>query len=103
MYQPVGGAARWGATEQVTRSPEEIFAHHIEALRAEDLEGVMIDYADDACLILPYDVLRGRDAIRAFFARAFQLLPQAEWEVATCFADELLLIEWTADYARTRV
>jgi len=103
MYQPRGGAGRWGATEQESRAPEEIFAHHIEALRAEDIEGVLLDYADDACLITPYDMLRGRDAIRGFFARLFQLLPQAEWDVATCLADNILLLEWTADSATKRI
>jgi len=103
MRQSVGGASRWGAVEQATRSPEEIFAHHIESLRAEDLEGVMLDYADDACLVTTSGVLRGRDAIRQFFAGVFRLLPRAQWEAKTTFIDDLLFLEWTADSARHSV
>ena len=31
-----------------TRTPEEVFAHHGQTLGAEDLEGIISDYADAA-------------------------------------------------------
>ena len=32
----------------MTRTPEEVFQHHAEALVAGDLDGIVADYADDA-------------------------------------------------------
>ena len=31
-----------------TRTPEQIFQHHAEALGAEDLDGIVADYSEDA-------------------------------------------------------
>jgi ketosteroid isomerase-like protein len=37
----------------MARTPREIFQHHAEALGAEDLEGMVSDYSDDAVFITP--------------------------------------------------
>jgi len=103
MPYVVRNASRWGAIEYETRSPEEIFAHHVESLRAEDLEGILLDYADDACIVAGSSVLRGKEAIARFYVRSLQLLPRAEWEVRATFADDVALVEWTADAAANRV
>ena len=42
------------------RTPKQIFQHHAEALGAEDLDGVVADYSDDAVFMTPAGVLRGR-------------------------------------------
>ncbi len=48
------------SAELSKRTPEEIFAHHAQALGAEDLDATELDYADSAYLItssgenLPY-------------------------------------------------
>ena len=34
----------------MTRTPEEVFAHHVKALGAGDLDEIVADYADDARL-----------------------------------------------------
>jgi hypothetical protein len=99
MSQPVSR----GATELATRTPEEIFAHHAEALGAEDLDAIVMDYADDVCVVLPSGVLRGKDAVRDFFASVFQVLPKAQWGVKTTFVDDILFLEWTADSAKGSV
>jgi hypothetical protein len=39
------------SAELSTRTPEEIFAHHVEALGAEDPDATALDYADGAYLI----------------------------------------------------
>ena len=57
----------------------------------------MLDYADDAFLIFGSDVLRGKEAIRNFFANVFQTLPKARWGVKTIFVENILYLEWTAD------
>jgi hypothetical protein len=44
-----------------TRSPQEVFNHHAQALGAEDLDEIVADYSDDAIFITPAGVLRGKD------------------------------------------
>lgn len=85
------------------RTPEEIFGHHAQALGAEDLDAVILDYADTACLISPSGVLRGKDAIRNFFADLFQALPQAQWGVKTIYEENILFLEWTGDSRKASV
>ena len=85
------------------RTPEEIFTHHAQALGAEDLDATMMDYADTAILIIPDGVLRGKDAIRSFFDRAFKALPKAQWGVKTIYVENILFLEWTADSTRASV
>ena len=50
-----------------TRTPQEIFQHHVEALGAYDLDAIVEDYAEDAVFITPDGVRRGRDEIRGGF------------------------------------
>jgi broad specificity phosphatase PhoE len=86
----------------MARTPEEVFAHHAEALVAGDLDGIVADYADDAIFITPSGVLRGLDGVREGFVRLLADLPDANWEVPTqIFEDDVLFIEWRADAAKT--
>ena len=73
----------------MTRTPEEIFQHHAEALGAGDLDEIVADYTDDAVFITPGGVRRGKDGIREAFT---QLL-----------ADDVLFLEWAATAATTKV
>ena len=52
-----------------TRSPQEVFGHHGQALGAEDLDEIVADYSDDAVLITPEGVQRGKDGIDTFVFR----------------------------------
>ncbi|HAE82921.1 MAG TPA: hypothetical protein DCL75_09010 [Ktedonobacter sp.] len=52
------------SAELSKRTPEEIFAHHAQALGTEDLDATELDYADSAYLITPSGVLHGKPAIR---------------------------------------
>jgi predicted SnoaL-like aldol condensation-catalyzing enzyme len=90
-------------TDLSKRTPEEVFTHHAQSLGAEDLEAIMMDYADSAILINPSGVRRGKDAIRKFFADLLQALPKAQWGVKTIYAGDVLFLEWTADSARASV
>ena len=85
------------SVELSKRTPEEIFAHHAQALGAEDLDATELDYADSAYLITSSGVLQGKPAIRAFFADVFQALPQAHWKVQTTYVEHILFLEWAAD------
>ena len=84
------------------RTPEEVFTHHGQSLGAEDLDAIMMDYADTAILISPAGVLRGK-AIRNFFADLIQSLPKAQWKLKTIYAANVLFLEWTADSAQASV
>jgi len=88
----------------MTRTPEEVFQHHAEALGAGDLDEIVADYADDAVFITPAGVKRGKDGIRAAFTQLIADVPDAAWELKTCIhEDDVLFLEWTADAAATRV
>jgi SnoaL-like domain len=90
-------------TDLSRRTPQQVFAHHGEALMAEDLDAILQDYAETACILIPDAVTCGKEGIRIFFTRLFQALPHAQWTVKTTFAEKILLLEWTADSARGSV
>jgi uncharacterized protein (TIGR02246 family) len=88
----------------MTRSPEEVFAHHAQALGAGDLEEIVADYADDAVFITPAGVLRGKDGIRAAFTQLLADVPNADWELKTqIYENDVLFLEWAATAAATKV
>jgi uncharacterized protein (TIGR02246 family) len=88
----------------MTRTPEEIFQHHAQALGAGDLDEIVADYADDAVFITPAGVRRGKDGIRAAFTQLLADVPDATWDLKTqIYQDDVLFLEWAADAAATRV
>jgi hypothetical protein len=93
-------------TDLSRRTPQQVFAHHAQAMKAEDLDALVQDYADTSCILTSDAVTRGKEDIRAFFARFFQLLPRTQWTLwnsKATIADNILLLEWTADSARASV
>ena len=78
------------------RTPEEVFAHHGQALGAEDLEDIVADYSEDAILVVQKKVYRGKDGAREVFTQLLSDVPQAQWELETVFADDVLYLEWKA-------
>ena len=85
------------------RTPEEVFAHHGQALGAEDLEDIVADYADDAILVVQKKVYRGKDGAREVFTQLLSDVPQAQWELDTVFADDVLYLGWKATGGSRRV
>ena len=79
-----------------TRTPQEVFAHHGQALGAEDLEEIVSDYADDAILVAQKQVYRGKDGARQVFTQLLADVPQAQWDLETVFAQDVLYLEWSA-------
>src|ERR1035437_6141454 len=77
----------------MTRTPEEVFAHHGQALGAEDLEEIVADYAEDAILMVNKQVFRGKDGARQVFTQLLSDLPSAAWQLETAFADDPLSLE----------
>jgi SnoaL-like domain len=92
-----------GATMSDPRTPEEVFQHHGQVLGAGDIEGIVSDYSDDAIFISPDGILRGKDGIREAFVKLVGDVPDAQWELKTVFADDILFLEWSAESAHTRV
>jgi hypothetical protein len=86
------------------RTPQQIFAHHAEALGAEDIEGIVSDYGDDAIFATPEGVRRGKAGVRQAFERLLADLPGATWELPTqIYEEDILLLEWKATSAETFV
>ncbi len=87
----------------MTRTPEEVFQHHAEALVAGDLDGIVEDYADDAAFITPGGVKLGQDGVREGFTRLLADLPNAAWDFKTAiFEGDVLFLEWAAVAAATK-
>ncbi len=88
----------------MTRTPQEVFQHHAQALGAGDLDEIVADYADDALFITPAGVQRGKDGIRAAFTQLLADVPRASWDLKTqIYEDDVLFLEWAADAAATFV
>jgi ketosteroid isomerase-like protein len=88
----------------MSRTPEEVFQHHAQALGAGDLDEIVADYSDDAVFITPAGVRRGKDGIRAAFTQLLADVPNADWALPTqIYEGDALFLEWTADSEKTRV
>ena len=88
----------------MTRTPEEVFAHHAQALGAGDLDGIVADYADDAVFITPAGTKRGKDGIREAFTGLLADVPNAAWDLKTqIYEGDVLFLEWAAVSAATKV
>ena len=88
----------------MTRTPQEVLAHHGPALGAADLDEIVTDFADDATVITPAGAKHGKDGVREAFTQLLADLPDATWQLKKeTFADDVLLLEWTAETAESRV
>lgn len=88
----------------MARTSQEIFEHHVSALGAGDVDGVLEDYAEDALLITPQGAMRGKAAIREAFTGLLGQLPDATWDIYTrIYEDDILFIEWSAIGRTARV
>ena len=88
----------------MTRTPEEVFQHHAQALGAGDLDEIVADYSDDAVFITPAGIKRGKAGIREAFTQLLADVPNASWQLPTQIYDgDALFLEWTATAASTKV
>ena len=51
---------------------------------------------DDAVLVVNKQVFRGKDGARQVFTQLLSDVPQAQWQLDTVFADDVLYLEWKA-------
>jgi hypothetical protein len=87
-----------------TRSSQEVFGHHAQALGAEDPEEIVADYRDDANFITPAGVQRGKEGIRQAFTKPLSEVLQATWDIkTTIYEDDLLFLEWGAEGCGNRI
>jgi ketosteroid isomerase-like protein len=85
------------------RTPQEVLAHHSEALAAADLDEIVADFADDAIMITPAGVKRGKPGVREAFTELLADLPNAAWGVTRHVdAGGVVLLAWTADAGGSR-
>jgi ketosteroid isomerase-like protein len=88
----------------MARSPQEVFQHHVQALGAGDLHGIVEDYTDDAVFITPAGVRRGQDGVREALTQLLADVPNADWTLPTqIYEGDTLFLEWTATSASTKV
>jgi ketosteroid isomerase-like protein len=88
----------------MTRTPEEVFQHHAQALGAGDLDEIVADYSDDAVFITPAGVKRGKAGVREGFTQLLADVPNADWTVPTqVYEGDVLFLEWTAHAEKTRI
>jgi hypothetical protein len=81
-------------------TPQEIFQQHVAALTVGDFDGVEAQYAEDAIVLTAAGEHRGRKEIRALFEELAQALPHVSLQAQVAvFADNMLLLTWTADSA----
>jgi ketosteroid isomerase-like protein len=81
----------------MARSPQDVFAHHGQALGAEDVDAIVSDYAEDAVVLTSKGVTRGSAEIRQWFAGLLADVPQAAWDLkTTLFEGDVLYLEWAA-------
>jgi hypothetical protein len=51
----------------IKKTPMEVVQHHIDALKANDVEALVSDYADDAVVVIPVGVFSGTAQVRKLF------------------------------------
>jgi hypothetical protein len=58
------------------RTPQQIFQHHAEALGAEDIDGVVADYSDDAFFMTPAGCFEVRRVSGAYLRNCSRTYPR---------------------------
>lgn len=87
----------------MARTPQHIFEHHLHALIARDVDGLLADYDDDSVLITAAGVVRGTAGIRAAFGQLSDALADAAFDIKSrTFDDNVLLLEWVLDSPAAR-
>jgi hypothetical protein len=97
----MGAAGR--ETAMPVRTAEEVFAHHGRAPGVGRLDDIIDDYRDDSILIVNDEVFRGPESARRVFTQLLADVPDADWDLCTVFADDVLYLEWKARGAERHV
>ena len=86
-------------TPTKTRTTEEVFNSHREAIETVDLDKLAADYAEDALMITLDGSFHGREAIHRDFFQAFvaQFPDTKITYKRIAIEDDLCLMEWSAE------
>ena len=82
----------------MTRSTQEVFASHKEAIENGDIEKLAADYAEDASLLTLDGAFRGREAIMRDFFGAW-LSKSPDFKISfdkVVFEGETCLLQWSS-------
>jgi predicted alpha/beta superfamily hydrolase len=82
-----------------SRTPQEVFDSHQDAIETLDVEMLMADYAENAVLITPQRVIEGKDAILTdFFNASLEQYPDMEftYDKVVCEEDTCLVL-WSGE------
>jgi uncharacterized protein (TIGR02246 family) len=83
-----------------TEATQAVLNHHLECFGANDLDGLMSDYAEDVVFLTLEGVVRGHDNIRKIFEGFFAVFPTGEMslEMLNVSADgEWAYILWSGE------
>jgi hypothetical protein len=78
----------------MTRSPEDAYLAHLQAVNTGDLEAILKNYADDVVVLTAQGPLEGKTGVEAFFKQAFSLLPQARVSAKQVVSSGAGLLVW---------
>jgi ketosteroid isomerase-like protein len=84
----------------------DVLTHHLHCFGRADLTGTMADYAPEARIFTPDGLVRGSEAIRAFFGRVFEevVKPGMDFQMLRQEVDgDTAYIVWKADTATGRI
>lgn len=86
-----------------SRTPEQVHESHVAAFVRQDLDALAANFADDAVFILHRGVQRGREGVKAGFAKIFDELAGADYNLKSqTWGDEILVLEWEAETKTSR-
>ena len=86
-------------TRTMTRTTEEVFNSHREAIETLDFEKLAADYAEDAVLVTLEGSFVGREAIlTGFFQTIMAQFPDIKIKFdKAAFEDDVCLLRWSAE------
>jgi ketosteroid isomerase-like protein len=88
----------------MTRSPEDAYSAHLQAVNTGNLDAILKNYADDAVILTSQGSLEGKAGVEAFFRQAFSLLPQAQVSANQVVSSgAAMLVRWEAESPGGRV
>jgi hypothetical protein len=91
------GCGKTKEEEIMTRSPQDVFKHHLDALSRRDVGALITDYAANATILTQQGAMQGTEGAEQFYRQAFEVLPDAEFAVQwSVFAGDTLMAGWTA-------
>jgi hypothetical protein len=79
---------------------KDVLVRHLEAFGANDLSGIMADYAEGAVLVTPDSTYTGQAAIEGLFTGLFPAFPAGETIInldKMVIDNELAFIVWNGD------